>query len=105
MDNLRKGDFNHKEDESEEQVFPDVENLPTLPADIKRRAIDVLNQEPVSPLGPKLPKDASDEEIVSFYRKHFLELQTFTSVPEKEWAPTGNDKKDREIIFKRFKLD
>jgi hypothetical protein len=88
-----------------EAWLKEKENLPKLPEDIKKRVIHVLNQKGITPDNAKLPEHAPTEEILSAYRKYHNELQNFVQQSTEEWKPTGDDKKDIDLLISRFKLD
>lgn len=135
MDNLIKGNFKNKESaeqvlphiemlakiwnidasevparimrEYEDAVKREVEKerLPKLPEEIKRRIVHVLNQKDILPANAKLTEQASTEEVLKAYRAYHEALQNFVQQPVEEWKPTGDDKKDIELLISRFNLD
>ncbi len=77
------------------------ESLPELPKATIEAAVDVLNQ--VLPANAKLSHDLTSEEMLRAYRENHENLQKFLNLPVEDWKPSGDDKKDLELIARRFK--
>jgi hypothetical protein len=129
IDNLLKGDFNTQE--NKEQVLPHIEmlakiwNIPTSevqarfmreyedavkrerkpPTEISRENIDaairVLNQI-LSPEEKLIEHVSTLQEVLEVYRKKQPKLNEFLSLRPEDWAPTGDDAKDTEILKKHL---
>lgn len=101
-ENLDKKIVDKFEEKKRKEEQEKKKNSPEVSRENIDAAIRVLNQIILPPEEKLVEHVSTLQEVLKVYRKRYLQLNKFLNLKPEDWAPTGDDIKDTEIIKNHF---